>query len=329
MPILLISLPLLLVIVAANLLVARGGSNGRLTFNLLLFAGHLLLFIAGLALRFLPLAAQLEELGLGAAGANLTTLSLIAVGLWGMAASLRPTRRALARVLPALDPDSPVHTLALVLAGYLLSNALLSLESGALESLVEAGGAASLFDVLAQQGLFFLAALLGTGLLTRRDGPALRERLGLTRPTPLQIVSGMGIIAALVAFQSCIALAWALLDPARAVEMGGVNQSLLGEFDTVGEWFLLAVSAGLGEELLFRGALQPVFGILPTSLIFAISHVQYGFSPAALAILLLSIVLGLIRKRQNTTMAILVHAGYNFILGLFSLLALQLQSIAG
>jgi membrane protease YdiL (CAAX protease family) len=123
-------------------------------------------------------------------------------------------------------------------------------------------------------------------------------------------------------------LIWALLDPTQAIETGGINQSLLGDFDTVWEWFLLAVAAGLGEELLFRGALQPVFGILTTSLIFAVSHVQYGFSPAALAILLLSIVLGIIRKRQNTTMAILVHAGYNFVLGLFSLLAVYLQSVA-
>jgi membrane protease YdiL (CAAX protease family) len=329
MPILLIGLPLLLVVVVANLVAVRGGSSSRLTFNLLLFVGHALLLIVGLSLRFLPMEAQLEELGLATAGANLTTISLIAIGLWGMAASLSPVRRALARVLPGLEPESPVHTLALVLAGYLMSNALLSLESGALESLVEAGGAASLFDVLAQQVLFFLAAFLGVGLLTRRDGPALKERLGLVRPTPLQIVSGVGLIAALVAFQSCIALIWALLDPAQAIETGGINQSLLGDFDTVGEWFLLAVSAGLGEELLFRGALQPVFGILPTSLIFAVSHVQYGFSPAALAILLLSIVLGIIRKRQNTTMAILVHAGYNFVLGLFSLLAVYLQSAAG
>ena len=70
-----------------------------------------------------------------------------------------------------------------------------------------------------------------------------------------------------------------------------------------------------------------VFGILPTSLIFAVSHVQYGLSPATLAIFLLSVILGIIRRRSNTTVAIIVHAGYNFILGLISLLAVYLQSV--
>lgn len=329
MSVLLIGLPLLASVIAANLAAARGGNSARITFNLLLFAGHALLFVAGLSLRFLPIETPLQEMGLPLANANLITVALIAIGLWGMLVSLKPVRRGLARVLPELDTDSPVHTLALALAGYLMSNALFSLESGALESLVEAGGAANLIDVLAQQALFILAAGFGVGLLTRRNGEALKERLGLLRPTSRQLVYGAGWIIALVLLQSCVGLMWTLLDPAQSSELGGLNQILLGGFDTVWEWFLLAAAAGLGEEMLFRGALQPIFGILPTSLIFAVSHVQYGFSPATLAILMLSVVLGIIRKRHNTTMAILVHAGYNFILGLFSLLAVYLQSVAG
>jgi membrane protease YdiL (CAAX protease family) len=328
MPILFIGLPLLAVIVAVNLLAARGGSGARLAFNLLLFVGNAFLLIMGLALRFLPVGA-LPEVNLELVSGDFASLALAAIGLWGMLVSLSPFRRALAWGLRELDPDSPVHTLALALTGYLMSNALFSLEPGALESLVESGVEASLIDVLAQQLLFILAAFFGAGLLTRRNGAALNERLGLQRPTARQLAAGVGWIAFLVLLQSCIGLTWTLLDPAQSGELSGINQSLLGSFDTIWEWFLLAAAAGLGEELLFRGALQPIFGILPTSLVFAVSHVQYGFSPAALAILLLSLVLGFIRKRHNTTMAILVHAGYNFILGLLSLLAIYLQSIAG
>jgi hypothetical protein len=36
---------------------------------------------------------------------------------------------------------------------------------------------------------------------------------------------------------------------------------------------------------------------------------------------LLAVILGLIRRRHNTTIAIFVHAGYNFTLGLLALLA--------
>ena len=130
-----------------------------------------------------------------------------------------------------------------------------------------------------------------------------------------------------VFLQGCISATWTLLDPTQAAQLSSVNEALLGDFDTVWEWFLLAAAAGLGEELLFRGALQPIFGLIPTSIIFAVSHVQYGLTPATLAIFLLSLILGIIRQRSNTTVAILVHAGYNFILGLLSLLAVYLQSV--
>jgi membrane protease YdiL (CAAX protease family) len=328
MSILLVGLPLLAIIYAVNLLTARGGNGARLAFNLLLFLSNALLFVMGLALRFLPDEA-LPEMSLSPIDGDFAAIALAAIGLWGMLVSLTPFRRALARVLRELDPDSPVHTLALAMTGYLMSNALFSLEPGALESLVESGVEANLSDVLAQQFLFVLAAFLGAGLLTRRDGESLNQRLGLRRPTGRQLLIGAGWVIFLVALQSCVGVVWVLLDPGQSGELNGINQSLLGSFDTVWEWLLLAGASGLGEELLFRGALQPIFGILSTSFVFSVSHIQYGLTPATLAIFILSVVLGLIRRRHNTTMAILVHAGYNFILGLFSLLALYLQSIAG
>ena len=83
----------------------------------------------------------------------------------------------------------------------------------------------------------------------------------------------------------------------------------------------------MGEEILFRGALQPVFGIVFTSLLFAVVHVQYGLTPITLAVFLLGLILGILRKRTNTTVTILVHFGYNFILGLMALLAVYVQEL--
>jgi membrane protease YdiL (CAAX protease family) len=276
-----------------------------------------------------PIESALPEMGLGPIETGLGVGILIGIGVWGMLMSLRPVRLALSRALPALKPDSPVHTLALVAVGYLAGNAAISLAPGALDALAEAGIEATLVDVLAQQFAFVLAAFLGVGLLTRRDGVALNERLGLERPTAAQLWVGVRWMLFFVFLQACIGFTWTLFDPSQVEQLSGINESLLGDFDTVWEWFLLAAAAGVGEELLFRGALQPVFGIVPTSLIFAVSHVQYGLTPATLAIFLLSVVLGIIRKRSSTTVAILVHAGYNFILGLMSLLAVYLQSLVG
>jgi membrane protease YdiL (CAAX protease family) len=74
---------------------------------------------------------------------------------------------------------------------------------------------------------------------------------------------------------------------------------------------LIGVGAGLGEETLFRGAVQPVLGIPVTSVLFASMHVQYGPSLLLGYIFVLSIGLGLLRRYVNTTASFLAHAGYN------------------
>ena len=325
MAILAFSLPVLAVIFTANYVNIRGGGL-RMAFNLFLFAVNFLLLIAGIGLRFLPpdLTGFLPP-GLQLLDSHMASITLIGMGSWGMMlACLNPARRALARIFPAIEPESVVHTLALVMVGYLIGNATFSLAPGALDALAEAGIEVSLVDVLAQNLLFVLVSFAGVGLLVRRDSAALNERLGLLRPTRGQLWTGIRWMVFFVILQGCVGVTWTLINPSQVEQLSGINEALLGTFDTVWEWFLLAAAAGLGEELLFRGALQPIFGILPTSLIFAVSHVQYGLSPATLTIFLLSIVLGIIRKRSNTTVAILVHTGYNFTLGLLSLLAVYL-----
>ena len=75
---------------------------------------------------------------------------------------------------------------------------------------------------------------------------------------------------------------------------------------------MIGLGAGLGEETLFRGAVQPTLGILPTSILFASMHVQYGPSLLLGYIFVLSIGLGYLRRRFNTTASFLAHAAYNF-----------------
>jgi membrane protease YdiL (CAAX protease family) len=70
-----------------------------------------------------------------------------------------------------------------------------------------------------------------------------------------------------------------------------------------------------------RGALQPVFGILITSIFFTLLHTQYLFTPTMGLIFLISVGFGVIRRRYNTTTAIITHFVYNF----FPLLLLVLS----
>lgn len=250
---------------------------------------------------------------------------LIVMAIWGSLAALPGFRRFLGRWSKTFNPNSAVHATALALIGYLIGNTLATLSQGGLEGLAMTAEEASLLDVLASQFLFAALALMGVGIFIRRGGSSLRQRLGLERPTRAQLFLGLSAILVLVVAQAVAGYAWTLIDPQQAELLDEISATLLGDIDSVWEWFLLALATGFGEELLFRGALQPIFGLTATSLIFAIAHVQYGLTPVTVFVFFLALVLGLIRHRTNTTVAIFVHFGYNFTLGLLALLAVALQ----
>src|SRR5205085_10094169 len=77
---------------------------------------------------------------------------------------------------------------------------------------------------------------------------------------------------------------------------------------------LIGVVAGLGEELFVRGVLQPRLGILLSNLFFTAMHaLQYNWD-ALLSVFLAGLVLGVIRKKTNTSTSAIVHGGYDFTL---------------
>lgn len=313
------------VILTANLLALRNSETEKRVFRWLLFLVNVPLLFFGLALLILP-ADVFQQLYQDAPGQPLSGEGLKAMGpsiifmaVWGMATSLWIIQKLLARLMP-IQPGSPVHTLALVFAGYLTGNTFLTLSQGGLEGIAETATPSTLTLFAIQQLLFAATGFLGVGLLIRRDGRELFKRLGLVRPTSREMRIGLAWIIPLVVIQFIAASVFLLVNPEQAASVEEVSAVLLSDVDTVIEWLAFALLAGIGEEILFRGAIQPVFGIWFTSVFFAIVHVQYGFSIATLLIVLLAVILGVIRNRTNTTVAIFVHAGYNFILGLIMLL---------
>lgn len=327
MDIILASILMMGVIILANVLVRRGSIKEQGLFTVALLITNLPVLLLGLFLLMVP--AESINRAFSQVGANLGNratfgLILILMALWGILACLPPVRRALARII-SLDPDSAVHTLALILVGYLVGYGALALSQGGLEGLAENAQPTSVFLIAASELMFAILALLGVGFLIRRHGRDLARRLGLVKPEPLHWFIGLGLIGVLVVVQMFVGLVWSLLNPEQTELLESVNTLLLAEFDTVWEWLILAIAAGVGEELLFRGALQPVFGLLATSVIFALIHVQYGFTPFTLFIIMLAVILGLVRRYFSTTIAIFVHTGYDFALGLLVLLAAYLE----
>ncbi len=86
----------------------------------------------------------------------------------------------------------------------------------------------------------------------------------------------------------------------------------------------MALAAGLGEELLFRGALQPWLGVWITSVIFVLVHVRAyqltGLNKRvllqSLSIFALSVALGYVAIYAGLVTAMMVHAAMDAV-GLF------------
>lgn len=314
-------------IVVANLLVVRNNNFEQRLFHWLLLLINVPVFLVGLAFALLPadaLASLMTEMGSNIVDFRAAGRILLLMAVWGMIVSLKPTRDFLSRWIP-IDVGSPVHTLALIFAGYLIGQSALTLSQGGLSGLAETAEAASIGVFILSEFFLALLALLGVGVLIRRRGPQMMQRLGLERPELGQLIVGVGLIFALVVMQAMAGALWTVISPEQAEMTSDLNSLLLADFNTIWEWLALALAAGIGEELLFRGALQPVLGLGFTSVLFAVVHVNFGFTPITLFIVLLAIILGLVRRYYSTTIAIFVHVGYDFVLGLLVLLLAFLE----
>lgn len=279
--------------------------------NLFLVGIGLLAFL-GAALGAANLAGQ--PLSPQAINVMLGTLQVMGiVGVLGFLPLLRPVRVALARLLP-IDPDSAVHMTALVYAIYLVGVGI-----GQQPLLTNADVLSELdmgvtFNLVWGQAIgMLIVAVPGVGAFIRRNWRETLDRFGLG-PLPLShLAVAIGAMLGLFGLQIAVMLAWQALDPAGFAALDAANNLLLGELTGVRAALVIGLSAAVSEELIFRGALQPRFGLLLTALLFTILHSQYGFSPATILILFIALVLGLLRERTNLTVCILVHFGYNFL----------------
>jgi membrane protease YdiL (CAAX protease family) len=312
---LLLYLPFLAPVLVANFY-ERDRRARYVTYALLVAINAGLAALAALALLFqfaetfmptLPEPTGPEANWWGVAAACLSTSILAFLPL------LPAFRRWLSRYLP-FDPDSAVHTTALTFAIYEVGLSLGQLALvGDLEAFTDASLALTLWDVAFSGVPLTLFALLGVGLFVRRDGRGTLARLKLQRPTGRQMIAVVVVTALFLALDLAVNAAWQEVDPAGYRLVERINENLFGNLATVGGALVLGLSAGISEELLFRGAVQPRLGLAVATILFAIGHLQYGLTVATAEILVIGLLLGVMRNRTNTTVCILIHASYNTI----------------
>lgn len=163
---------------------------------------------------------------------------------------------------------------------------------------------------------FVAVALAGVGLGIRRNFRETMARLGYGPISTRHLAIATAFIAGALALSAAADALFAGLQPELYARVGELSDSLfnprgLNPISAALFALLVGFGAALGEETLFRGALQPVLGITLTSILFASLHVQYGPSVLLIFVFLLSVGLGILRRRVNTTASFLAHAGYN------------------
>jgi membrane protease YdiL (CAAX protease family) len=212
------------------------------------------------------------------------------------------------------DPNSMVHMLAIIGCLYLVStNTTSYILEGGLSGLAKNTPAVDVLSLLATTGIFLMVAFLGVGLGIRRGVSAIVRRLGLRAPTLEELAIAVGTAIMLVVLVFVFQIAWSLLTPEEIIkEQTQVSELISKSISTMTMAFMIGAAAAVGEEIFFRGALQPILGLWPTAIVFALIHSQYTLTPAALLILVVGLVFGWLRRRYNTTTAMVAHFLYNF-----------------
>ena len=225
---------------------------------------------------------------------------------------------AAARVLP-LRPGSPVHYAAVTLALLLFAFQLGTQLTVDVLGLLAKSPPFTLADLLVQEIPLIVIAVLGVGFLVRRSWPETVDRLGL-RP-----LRGSWWVYALVAVVAFLAVGYGIdqlaawLSPETQKRVNDASQVVFHSLSNPQAVVLLGLTAGVSEELVFRGAMLPRFGVLATSVLFAAVHTQYGITFATLEVFVIGLGLGWLRLRAGTLACIVSHAGYDIIVGLLAL----------
>jgi uncharacterized protein len=263
---------------------------------------------------------------------SISSLPLVGLGLWlpsliGIILLLAPVRRLFARFIP-IDPASPVHAAALsvsVLVAmqlmYTLGIGLTNLADTLAAQQEATGSSITLLGLWAQQLMTAFFAMVGVGWIIRRDWSETLQRLGLVRPRLWQVGLGIALGLAMVPVVILVEQLSSQLNIGNDPGVAKLTEQLLGPLaDSYLGIITLGAAAAIGEETIFRGALQPRFGLILTALLFALVHSNYGISISTLVVFILALLLGFVRLRVNTTTTMIIHAVYNMSLGFLAYL---------
>jgi uncharacterized protein len=282
------------------------------------FAALLFLGLGGL---MVVLSDELaSELGDGVFNVR-SGLFMILIGAAIGISLLPPFRALLSRVMPINAksmPDMVGLALMLAISVTTIWTIELTFANGNGEDEIASVGEAS---VILQAVLLVGIAYFGIGGAINRGFSDVIDRLGLHRPTAQQVVISVALIIPIFIVSAIGGVLTDIFQPGLTDDIQEIMGEVTADLITIQGALLIGLTAGIGEEILFRGAIQPRYGLIFTSIVFTLIHVQYGFSFVLLGLFLTSIILGIQRQKMNTTCCIITHSVYNFSVVMISVVA--------
>lgn len=174
-------------------------------------------------------------------------------------------------------------------------------------------------QLLSYNGLGLVAlALCGVGIFVTRKPKEAFKRVGWEKPTLRQVGIAVALIFVTFAYDYACSLFTHRMEGGLAPKLSSYNAGTFNAGGGFGPSLILAlftgICAGAGEETLIRGALQPVFGILPAAILHGLLHGQFSHAPVFLAqVAGWSVMMGIVKKYTNTTTTLIAHSGFNFL----------------
>lgn len=151
----------------------------------------------------------------------------------------------------------------------------------------------------------FYAALFLVGLAWRRLG----QGAPLWHATPASVATGLQLgrdllVGAVAAAAVISASAWYMRRFPSGVALARMLGEAIGKLHPV-ECAWVALLSGIGEEALFRGAMQPVLGLFATSLVFGLLHapLRRELVPWTVFAILAGVVLGALYEATDALLA--------------------------
>lgn len=233
---------------------------------------------------------------------------------------IRQFRQALATGTP-MNPASPIDFSGLAIILFAIAFLLYSLFTASSdEATVPVMTTGEAISSLVINFLTFVGiAYIAVGYRNYRDGDEATERLGLRIPTPQDVGVGLAAVIPAFGFAMIGSLLTMLFQPDVVDRLTETLDNMTSGIDNPVGAIFLGLVTGIGEEVLFRGAIQPRFGIIITTALWVLLHTQYELTFVIVGLVLMGLMLGLIRKHVGTTAAIITHAVYNALVVLIGL----------